>query len=172
MPQTKSKAATPQAIKTLTFEELEEIFAPHLEQEPDSVMGVLLAHLRVQEMRLTAWEEGHKKLVQRFTSLDEEFYDHVEVTHELPDCPQPNFSGQSNSVEFSPAYQESQGFAPPISPATPQNSPNAFDHSDMEITDVQFDDPKRDRAFKSALTSLQVIEPHITEGELIRFIMG
>ena len=131
-----------------------------------------MKHLLQQEIRLSAWEEGHKKLNQRFTSLDEEFFAHVEEGEDhLPDCP-PNISGQSNPVQHTPEYQEAQGFVPPVGVANPRNSPNHFDHSQMQITDVEFIDPKQQAAFKGALKALQFIEPSVTEGELVKFLMG
>ena len=149
--------------KTLSYEELAEMSGAG-----ELTKKAILKHLLQQDLRLTAWEENLKKLNQRFTSLDEEFYEHVEGKG----SEKPTEWFQPNPVQFSPAYQQAQGFVPPVGVATPQNSPNFFDHSQMEITDVKFDDPKQQAAFKGALKALQLIEPSITEGELVKFIMG
>ena len=85
----------------MSFDEIEKSF--NKLYPGNEITEDLLAHLRQQELRLTAWEEQTKKLTQRFTSLDEEFYAHVEGAH----------SDQiftSNPVEMAPEYQAAQGF--------------------------------------------------------------
>ena len=151
--------------KTMSFDEFEEEVSQIEGHDIDG--NSLVKHLRQQDLRLTAWEENLKKLNQRFTSLDEEFFAHVEKGEEKP-----TEWFQPNPVQHTPEYQEAQGFAPPIGTANPRSSPNHFDHSQMDITDVEFIDPKQQAAFKGALKALQFIEPSVTEGELVKFLMG
>ncbi|NRA42464.1 MAG: hypothetical protein HRU21_09205 [Pseudomonadales bacterium] len=162
-----------QQRKTMSFDELEEVLSdgPSLGTHGKALM----AHLRQQDLRLTAWEENLKKLNQRFTSLDEEFFEHVEKTphgETLLDCP-PHVSGQSNPVQFTPEYKKAQGYSPGA-PVTATNIPDYLkqEEGELQFLEISFDDPRRQKAFDTALGALQFLDKDITKHELISFLMS
>ncbi len=150
--------------QTLTFEQLEERAKDPAKSwvTPNDVLADLMAHLRVQEMRLTAWEEGHKKLCQRFTSLDEEFYEHVEVNHELLN----EVNKTPNPLQFTHEYQKSQGMV------VDDADLDELQQQILQAENVTFDDENDQIAFDTAFKSLKALDPEISEGELLGFILG
>ena len=125
----------------------------------------IMKHLLRQELRLTAWETGHKALCTRFESLDEEFFEHVEGNAPHTDVNNSvanNIALEPNPVQFTHDYQVSQGIDP-------------NDHLKQQILraeSVTFGDPNQTKAFKIAVEALQTIDPSISEGELLAFLVG